>query len=944
MSKRANQRIHKSINQVLGMSVIISPLYALLVFGILAFTLIFIISASSQFENKPINQIQFRLDGEIVASDALSVDLQRKMHVQVGNSISFYQIRKSIELIYTTGLFSQVTVIERPQPDGVLLMFDLTTKILIGKIDFKGNTLKKSLILGVVASRPKKEYSAEIAEEDRRRILALYEDYGYFQARVHLTIPADPNALHRVDLLYSINEGERALIEDIRLEGVNSIEPKKLEDAIESEKGEVYQKQLVDDDVRRIRELYRDNEYRTVVVRPRQIYNEVSEGVLLSYEIIEGKKIRIEFVGDGIDRSELEQKLLLFTRETTRDSFSDTNLKNTEQQISQIYQEKGYYQVMVSHAVKKIAGREEVIRFDIRLGNALPIRDINFEGNAGFADAVLQDQMKTQPRSRLIIPGFGWLFSSGIYNPIILDTDKRALELFYRKRGYPQVEVTSSSPEIDEDNQLILHIKIREGEQQRIDSVLIQGAKVFETTQLYPELDAERGGPYHKDIGVHDERALESLYHQRGYIYADINHNYNPETRMLTYTIAEGVQAKFGKFKFDGDRRVKLHVLQREFENLGLVEGAVFNEERLFMESRRRLLTAGLFKEVKIQEADQYVENTETIDVNVSVVVKKPGAISVSGGYISSEGIRGTLELGHNNLFKRNMKISTKVSRGTRGNLYEITLIEPWFKLPPLDKLIGPTIGTFRLFNDNLEEYEDIRARGGTANLAKRLGRFGNIALQYKSQDLRDRDDPPKIQTTVSSLGLEYHRDSRDHFLSPQKGWFNEFAVEYAGGFLKGKTSFFKFTTDHRYYRPFWRGTVLANAIRLGYEKGLRGNRDREIISFERFYAGGSTSVRGYPERGLGPEDEFGNHRGDVLFIFNTELRFPIYKFIGGAVFLDIGNVWNKFTDITTVLPRTAGGAGVRLDTPLGPARVDVGMPLMEEFKPIFYLQLGQAF
>ena len=191
---------------------------------------------------------------------------------------------------------------------------------------------------------------------------------------------------------------------------------------------------------------------------------------------------------------------------------------------------------------------------------------------------------------------------------------------------------------------------------------------------------------------------------------------------------------------------------EREFENLGLVEGAVFNEERLFAESRRRLSTTGLFTEVEIKVPDRYEENTEIIDVDVNVAVRKPGAISVSGGYISSEGIRGTLGLAHNNLFKRNMKISGKVSRGTRGNLYEITLIEPWFKLAPLDKLIGPTIGTFRLFNDNLEEYEDIRARGGTANLAKRLGQYSNLAVQYKSQDLRDREDPPKIQTTVSSL------------------------------------------------------------------------------------------------------------------------------------------------------------------------------------------------
>lgn len=944
MSRKANQRIHKLRDQLLCIPTVISSLSSLLVLVLLVHSILFIRTASGKSETQPIIQIQYRLDGEVLTSEALSVDLRRKTQLRVGSLVSSYQIRKSIELIYATGLFSQVTVIETPRPNGVRLTFDLTSKILIGRIEFSGNTLDRDLLLGAVVSRPKKEYSPEIAEDDQRRIVDLYRNYGYFQASVRLAIPTDTHALRQVDLLYSINEGERAFIRDIRFEGVNAIELEQLENTIKSEKGEVYQKQSVDDDVRRIQELYRDNEYRTVKVRLHPTYDEVLGGVLLSYEVIEGKKIRIEFVGSGIDTSELEQKLLLFTRDSSQDNFSDTNLKSTEEQIRQIYQAKGYYEVRVIHMVEEISGREAVIRFEIQLGKALPIRHIDFEGNTGFPDIVLLDQMKTQPRSRFIIPGLGWLFSTGIYNLSILETDKRALELFYRKEGYPDVEITTDPPEVDDENKLILNIKIKEGEQQRIDNVSIEGATVFETAQLYSELKAVRDTAYYRDQAYRDEHALESLYQRKGYIYAHIDHVYDPETRTLTYRVTEGVQAKFGEFKFDGEGKVKLHVLQREFENLGLVEGAVFNEERLFKESRRRLLIAGLFQEVKIAEADQYVEDTEVIGVNVNVVVKKPGAVSLSGGYISSEGIRGTLGLAHNNLFKRNMRISAKVSRGTRGNLYEITLIEPWFKLSPLDKLIGPTIGTFRLFNDNLEEYEDIRARGGTANIAKRLGQFGNLALQYKSQDLRDHEDPPKVQTTVSSLGIEYHRDNRDHFLDPKNGWFNEVAIEYAGGFLKGKTSFFKFTTDHRYYRPFWRNIVLACAIRFGYEKGLRGNRDREIISFERFYAGGSTSVRGYPERGLGPEDEFGNHRGDVLFILNTELRFPIYKFIGGALFLDTGNVWNKFSDIQEVLPRAATGTGVRLDTPLGPARVDVGVPLIREFKPIFYLQLGQAF
>ena len=940
MDTRTDQRIHKPPNQLSSNPSFMSCLFPVAFHVMLIFSAVALNSAWSRSGSLPVVEIQYRLDGAILNSGSLYADVTRKTRVQIGNTASPYQIRKSIEGIYTTGLFSQVTAIEMPIQDGVRLTFDLTSKVRIGKIEFKGNSLSDDLLLGVVVSHPKKEYSMEIAEDDRRRILDLYKDYGYFQTEIRLSASPNPDSSHQMDLSYNIYEGNQALIQAIRFEGVKSIDIEKLEKNTKSKKGEIYRKQSVDADTNRLRELYRKNEYLTVKVIPDPVYNDSTGTIILNYKIIEGKKIRIEFIGDGIDESELEETLGLFKR----DSFSETILKSTEQQILQIYQGKGYYEPIVSHKVERISGQEEVIYFEIQLGQAPRIRNINFDGNTEFSDTVLLDLMETQPRSRFVVPGFGWLFSKGIYNPATLEIDKHALELFYKNRGYPDVRVASDAPEIDKDNKLILHIKINEGEQKIVDQVAIEGATIFETTELYTKLDAQAGKHYSDDITSDDERYLESLYSQEGYIYAHISHHYNPESRALTYQISEGVQAKFGKFKFDGDGKIKLHVLQREFENLSLVEGAVFNEERLFAESRRCLSTTGLFTEVEIKVPDRYEENTEIIDVDVNVEVRKPGAISVSGGYISSEGIRGTLGLAHNNLFKRNMKISGKVSRGTRGNLYEITLIEPWFKLAPLDKLIGPTIGTFRLFNDNLEEYEDIRARGGTANLAKRLGQYSNLAVQYKSQDLRDREDSPKIQTTVSSLGIEFHRDSRDHFLNPKNGWFNEAAIEYAGGFLKGQTSFFKFTTDHRYYWQFWGDAVLASAIRLGYEKGLRGNRDRQIISFERFYAGGSNTVRGYPERSLGPEDEFGNHRGDVLFILNTELRFPIYRFIGGALFLDTGNVWDKFSDIQGDLPRIAIGSGVRLDTPLGPARVDIGLPVMEEFKPILYLQLGQAF
>ena len=82
----------------------------------------------------------------------------------------------------------------------------------------------------------------------------------------------------------------------------------------------------------------------------------------------------------------------------------------------------------------------------------------------------------------------------------------------------------------------------------------------------------------------------------------------------------------------------------------------------------------------------------------------------------------------------------------------------------------------------------------------------------------------------------------------------NEITLEYAGGLLQGETSFIKTTTDTQYYQKLIGDFVLATAVRFGITTGLRSNRRAELISFERFWAGGSTTVRGYAERSLGPE------------------------------------------------------------------------------------------
>ncbi len=428
------------------------------------------------------------------------------------------------------------------------------------------------------------------------------------------------------------------------------------------------------------------------------------------------------------------------------------------------------------------------------------------------------------------------------------------------------------------------------------------------------------------------------------------------EHGILNLTVeTEGEQVTFGKFYFEGDTDVvKQHVLKREVAHL---EGELWTSDRL-SRALQNLSGLGIFLGVqaepreteKIAGSDRVkLSNGEnphviprTYDVFVTVEKQQPRTYSYGGGYSFAEGWNGTLELTHSNfLFKRNIRGSFRSRLGWRdelGYLVDARLTEPW--------LIGRTRGTLQVSAKKLERDDNVRALQGSFILSRKLGGSHHLDLRYSYRDLNQPVPPigqgtsaeirlPEEQnpfsTTVSSLRFSWTYDRRVRYLNPIGGMFNEMTLEYAGGHLQGGTSFIKTTTDTRYYQKLIGSLVLATAVRCGITTGLRSNRRAELISFERFWAGGSTTVRGYAERSLGPEDITGTYRGDVQFIFNTELRFPIYSVVRGAFFLDAGNVWGSLADIERSLTRlpSAVGAGLYLDFGAFTFGLDYAIPLV---------------
>ena len=416
----------------------------------------------------------------------------------------------------------------------------------------------------------------------------------------------------------------------------------------------------------------------------------------------------------------------------------------------------------------------------------------------------------------------------------------------------------------------------------------------------------------------------------------------------------EGEQVAFGKFYFEGDTDVVMpHVLKREVRHL---EGTLWTSEKL-SRAQQSLYSLGLFHGVQAErirseqqstvfmphgmnrDMNEIADNLKTNSVLIRVEKQESRTYSVGGGYSLAEGPRLTGELTDSNfLFKRNIRGRLRAGVGWRnelGYLLNATLAKPW--------LIGRTRGSLQLSARKLEIDDYVRALQGSFILSRRLSLSNYIDLRYSYRDLsqpvslplRDEQtvsapseewDP--FRTTVSSLRFSWTYDSRVRYLNPTSGIYNALTLEYAGGPLQGETGFIKTTTDTRYYQELVGGLVLATALRVGVTTGLRSNQRAELISFERFWAGGSTTVRGYAERSLGPEDRAGIHRGDVQFIFNTELRFPIYSALRGAVFLDTGNVWGALEDVDTAvrLPSSVG-AGVYLDLGALTAGVDYAIP-----------------
>ena len=461
-----------------------------------------------------------------------------------------------------------------------------------------------------------------------------------------------------------------------------------------------------------------------------------------------------------------------------------------------------------------------------------------------------------------------------------------------------------------------------------VKSVEFEGNSVFTDAQLNSVMQVQPGSVLNVAQVNRKIKEIEDIYLKQGFLLVNISDVYINAEGKLRIKINEG---NVEKITIVGNEKTKDNVIKRE---LRFMEGQPFNK---FLANRsiERLYNLGFFEDVNMRLLPGTTEHTVTVEIGV--VEQKTGVITVGAGYSKSDGFVGVVEVGETNFRGTGDKVNFHWEFGGsgKGKNYQVSYTKPWINKN------GDSAG-FSIYN-RLYKYVDYNAKGqGVAQYDKRRKgwniTWGRVSDEYRTNYLNIESSSDRIQGDVqllngiagaeaskwkeairkstgrtNSITFTHVYDSRDNFFNATKGKRISVSAQWGGHGLGGDFDFYKVSGEGRFYKGLRNGHTLALRVMGGY---IHGN----IAYGNLFSLGGSNTLRGY-------EDE--QFKGKKMYAATLEYRFPIAKKIQGVVFTDVGSAWDVggsmpwYADSRSI--NYAYGVGVRLQTPIGPIRLDYG-------------------
>ena len=640
-------------------------------------------------------------------------------------------------------------------------------------------------------------------------------------------------------------------------------------------------------------------------------------------------------------------------------------------------------------------------------GEVPRIARIEFPGERGLSARRLRGVMRLRQ-------SVWWkpLQPSGFYGTDFLERDLDRVVALLRDEGFIFARVEEAVVRYLARDRVALEIRLDAGPRVRLSGISVRGADGRLGERLARATTLTRGTPLREVRLQADELRVLAECQEQGLALAAVNREvrFSGDSAQVVLWVDPGPRVRVGEVRVTGVERTRAEFVARE---VGIHAGELLRRSKM-ISAQERLFDLGLFRTVRILPvyADSVIaaagradsllaarpgnpglasagadsvlrarDVTElAADLEIAVAEKRPGWVAFGGGVSSEEEVRVVGEWGYRNLFGRAhglllrglVSYALEDDQGralgrARERRFEVNYTQPSVFGWPFRWQVNP----YYRFEREPTFGEDIF--GLLLGGHRMIGRFERLVASLENKWISTGDSTAgRSEYQTRFLALSFIDDRRDFPLDPRRGRLLQGRVEYAGGFLGGASSFTRWVASASFYVPLgrrftwaWRGRGGHIAL-AGGGVGVAGE-PRELLRVpfdERFRAGGGTTVRGYPEKSLGPYTADGQPLGGLaLLVLNTEMRFSLFWQLGAAIFLDAGNVWEDYRQITwsrwshgwsggaysDLDAAYSAGLGLRMWTPVGPLRLDYGWKVNEHWRPgsepgEWHFSLGQAY
>lgn len=815
----------------------------------------------------------------------------------------------------------------------------------IAQVKVRGNKrVESDAIMLVTKVRAGDRLDPAKVAADIRSIFAL----GTF-ADVRAELEGDDN---KPVLVYVVQE--KPSIALVKYQGNDEVDLDKIKEVVDIKALAVLDVARIKKNLQKIKDLYVEKGFFLVEVNYR-LKKLPKNRVELTFLINERAKVevsRITFIGNS-KLSDKELKGIMETREggffsflTGSGTFKREGLKRDLMRINQFYYDHGYINVKVSQPIVEIARDRRTMSITIAVeeGEQYRFGNMKFSGDLLVDDKPLLEHIDDALDNRAV----GLVLPKQLLRKLqkrLSDDEIQLLkmEVLRELRSEVADRIDRGVWEEDEpprpvDNSLRGQVRrqlLRQLQTRILESLLlVKPGEIFNRTKLGMSLFK-----------------IQDVYKDRGYAYVEVV----PATQVdsqariadINFTIQRGAKVFIERIDIEGNLKTRDKVIRRQ---LRIYEGEYYSGTGMET-SRRRVNMLGFFEKVEISEKKG--SRPDRIVITVKVKERPTGTFQIGAGFSSVENFIATAQIAQQNLFGRGQTLALMAQLSSLRQLFSLNFVEPYF-------LDTSWYFSFQLYNTMLDYYTFLRkASGGNLTWGYEFIDDWRVALTYTLEyvTVDERGGVRHYNLFrdgwTSSVRLTLTWDTRNNRLFPTDGHLLQGSVEHASKYTGSNNEFTRLSWLARFYLPLFWQFVFKTNLSLGYITP-------GAPIFEKYFAGGIYTVRGYEPRSLGPTEMLAAESydpassltptsvgGNKEFIANFEIEFPIFPQvqIRGVVFLDAGNAfgedeylfqdrYSRNADTGENFKETwlglywSTGFGFRWFSPIGPLRFEWGIPL----------------